>query len=313
MKTKNQLEAIQNEPVSLKFNGQLHQVDAQVFINILVNFSEIIKEINKEQETKQNIKITISSTEKGSFIAFLDLHIIEDVSQLLSSPVGILADITAILTGIFTFRKWSSKKKIEKIEKDEKNKTVKITDENGDNILIKDSVFNIYQNNSAINDAISNSFATLNEDVSIDGFEIKTKADTFFANKSDFDGISTKIETINNDEKRVIVSANLIVNKIVFEQGNRKWEFIYRDNKISATINDEDFFTKINDGKVRFAKGDTLEVELEIYKILDKTVNAYLNKSYKVVKVIKHILRKNPPTLNISRKAGKKHQISIFE
>lgn len=46
-----------------------------------------------------------------------------------------------------------------------------------------------------------------------------------------------------------------------------------------------------------FAKGDRLRVELNICKMLDKTVNVYVIESYTVTKILEHIQRPEAPNL----------------
>ena len=90
------------------------------------------------------------------------------------------------------------------------------------------------------------------------------------------DNIDTKIGMLN-------------IVRLSFDK-SLKWEFYYDGNKITAKINDADFIDKIDSGE-SFAKGDSLEVELEILKEFDQTVNTYINKSYKINKIIRHIPR----------------------
>jgi len=70
----------------------------------------------------------------------------------------------------------------------------------------------------------------------------------------------------------------------------KKWDFYYLGNKISAKIADNVFGEKIDKGE-RFGKGDTFEVRMEIKQQYDDSVNAYINKSYTVIEVVKHIDR----------------------
>jgi len=74
---------------------------------------------------------------------------------------------------------------------------------------------------------------------------------------------------------------------------NQKWEFYFEGNKISAKITDDTEFLKRIDSGEQFAKGDSLEVEIEIRQEFDKSVNTFVNKSYKINRVIRHIPR--PP------------------
>jgi hypothetical protein len=69
-----------------------------------------------------------------------------------------------------------------------------------------------------------------------------------------------------------------------------KWEFYYRGNRIAAKIKDPDFQKTVDKGE-SFAKGDTLEVELQVTQKWDESVNTFINKSYQVNKIIRHILR----------------------
>lgn len=41
----------------------------------------------------------------------------------------------------------------------------------------------------------------------------------------------------------------------------------------------------------RFAKGDSLEVEFEITQEFYQPANTYINKGYKIIKILKHIPR----------------------
>lgn len=69
-----------------------------------------------------------------------------------------------------------------------------------------------------------------------------------------------------------------------------KWDFYLKGNKITARVNDLDFQKRIDKGE-SFAKGDVLEVELEIKQKFDPAVNTYINRSYRINRIINHISR----------------------
>jgi hypothetical protein len=69
-----------------------------------------------------------------------------------------------------------------------------------------------------------------------------------------------------------------------------KWDFYYRGNKISARINDPNFYELIDKGEA-FAKGEILEVELQINQIFEESVNTFINKSYQINRIINHYKR----------------------
>lgn len=287
--------------VKIKFDGQAHQVDAQVFISTLINFSEIVKEVNREVGSNKKIEIKIVATEKGSFDAHLVLQQVANSIQteLATQPVSAVAGVVAIVTGIYGFRKWLSTRNVDRAEPAQDN-SVKVIDTNGDSIVVIGNVYNIYNNNQGVNDAVSNSFATLQDDPSITGLEISDEENLLFrADKDDFESLSTKIVVEDENTKKIVKqAANLTINKIVFEGAGRKWDFVYQGNNISANITDTDFYQQIDNGE-RFAKGDQLQANLEITQVYDEALRVYLNKSYTVTKVVKHIPRDNPEQLDI--------------
>jgi hypothetical protein len=88
-------------------------------------------------------------------------------------------------------------------------------------------------------------------------------------------------------ERTTTNRGRLSIVRLSFEN-MKKWEFYYEGYKIQANIIDEQFIARINRGE-RFAKGDALEVEIEITQRYDPTVDAFINKVYKINKFIRSI------------------------
>ena len=91
----------------------------------------------------------------------------------------------------------------------------------------------------------------------------------------------------------VTVPAQLTISKLVLDNSERKWEFVYQGSKIGAKISDDLFWKKILAGEVRFANGDVLVGDLKIIREFDNTLGAYLNKEYCVLNVRQHLPRTN--------------------
>lgn len=278
-----------NNEFKIKFGGQLHQVDANTFIYSLVNISTVIQEINQELRSDKKIEIKIKATEEGSFITTLILEHGAGLAKLFTTEnINLTASIIAIFAGVFTIKEFLKNKK-PKNEKEEGDK-ITIENEKGNVLIIDNRTYGIYNRNQIINDAISNNFSTLESDPSIDDFEIISENKSLFkAERENFDQLATKSEVADKQRKEKIVSANLILHKVVFED-KYKWEFYYSGNKISANIVDNEFYKKIDKGEP-FAKGDALKVELQINQIFDEGVGIYINHSYQINKVIEHIPR----------------------
>ena len=161
-------------------------------------------------------------------------------------------------------------------------------------------LFNIYENNPVVKDAISQNFEALNEDPAITGFEITDKEENAIVrvDKSEFSEMALQSEDINKDERKLTQAAILNIVRLSFEE-NLKWDFYYKGNKISARIADPNFYDLIDKGEA-FAKGDTLEVELQINQKFDESVNTYVNKFYQVNKIIRHLSRNEQQKINFN-------------
>jgi hypothetical protein len=65
------------------------------------------------------------------------------------------------------------------------------------------------------------------------------------------------------------------------------WRFI----KISAPITSQSFYNEFFNHDITIAPGDSLEVKLLIKQVRNEDTGIYVNKSYEVVEVYKHIPR----------------------
>lgn len=281
-----------DDSFKLKYDGALHQIDANVLINSLLQTTIIIQGINRHLDSGKNIQIKINALEKGSFI--IGLNLIEsavNASQTIFTRenVDLAANIVTIFVGLLEVKQFLKGK--DPVSSTKEGDDYVIESISGDVTIIKDNVFNIYINDPSIKEAISRNFDTINTDDSITGFEVidRNEKSIFKADKTDFDELSVISEEFEGEDKLITESATLYIIRPSFDP-TLKWDFYYKRNKISAKIKDADFYKRINDGE-RFAKGDILEVDLKILQEFDPGVKIYFNKSYVIEKIHKHNLR----------------------
>ena len=118
--------------------------------------------------------------------------------------------------------------------------------------------------------------------------------------KEEFSSISNLIDfEIQSDERIVNKIGILSITSLSFEI-NIKWVFYYEGNKFAAKINDDEFVRLIDSGE-KFAKGDALEAEFEIKQEFYEPANTYVNKSYKIIKIIRHIPRPEQGRLDFKK------------
>jgi positive regulator of sigma E activity len=284
----------------IKFDGEQHQIDASLLINNLIHTTAIIQEINRNLDSGKKIDIKIKALEKGSFLIHIDLieTALDSLKNLLTKEnLQIASSIIASLVGLIEVKKFLKGKRA-KSEKQEGDR-VRIENESGQVIYVDSFVQNIYGNNTIVRDALSQSFETLDNDTSISGYEITDKYENplIRVERNDFSKLSIKEDQILEGEKISTIAATLNIIRISFDP-NLKSDFYYKGNKISVKINDPEFYKQIDTGE-SFAKGDILEVELEVKQVFDSAVNTYVNKGYKVNRIVRHVGRNEQSKLDI--------------
>ena len=295
--------AMEKETLIVKFDGQNHQVDVQTFAYSVLNFASVIKDTNKKLGGDL-IQIDIKAPEKGSLLVNLVASVASSTATLLPpvvSTVGFVAGIVTIVGGLYQLHKDVSGKKIQGVKKD--NSLIKIQLDDHSEITVAENVYNIYTNTPSIPNSISQNFSALNDDPAVTKFEIirEDKRKIVEVEREDFSRLAIKQQFESENTRAFVESANLHIYKVVFDKTDRKWEFYFKGNRISANITDEDFFKRI-DGGESFAKGDQLQVDLKINQVFDESVGAHINQSYQVVKVLEHVKRSEPPELPFNKK-----------
>lgn len=284
----------------IKFDGRKHQIDANILINNLIHTTTIIQEINRNLDSGKKIEINVKALEKGSFLIHigLDETLIESLKNLLTKEnVEVAAKIITAFTSIIKLKKFLKGKDPEKIEND--GSRVKIQNDQGQVIYVENFVQNIYHN-TIINDALSKSFETLDNDESITGYEVTDSQENPLVRveREEFETLAvSQDDMILEGEKLIKVNATINILRISFEE-KLKSDFYYKGHKISSKINDPEFYKRINKGE-KFSKGDMLDVELEIKQIFDRSVNTFINKSYKISKIINHTPRDEQSSLDL--------------
>ncbi|MGF7229841.1 hypothetical protein [Arachidicoccus sp.] len=279
--------------LKIKFDGDSSIIEANTLINNLLHFSSIVQEVNKELNTGRKIDIKIQAIEEGSFIVnlLIESNVLQNIKNLLSNDtVQYAANLLGCVTGVYAIAKFLKGKKGN--QKEQTGNNVEIENNNGTVQIFNIISANVYTNNKNVREALSQEFKTLDNDKNITGLEFLNKDDEQIVviPSEDFADIASLDEIDEPTEYRSINKEGILnVYTITFGE-NVKWGFYYEGNKISAKITDIKFTELIDKGE-RFAKGDTLRADIEIYQKFEPSINAYINKSYKVTKILEHIPR----------------------
>jgi hypothetical protein len=283
----------------IKFDGQQHQVDANVLVSSLIHTTTIVQEVNRYLNSGKRIEIKVKALEKGSFLCHIELveTTLDSLKNLLTKEnIEVGAAIVGAVVGLIELKKFLKGKKAKEVQK--QGDRTKIVNKDGNVLIIENATFNIYENSPVVKDALAQNFDALNNDPAITGFEITDKNENALVrvDKSEFVDLSQKSEEVEEGERKIVEAATVNVVRVSFEE-SLKWDFYYRGIKISAKIADPSFYELIDKGEA-FAKGDVLEVELQINQKFDESVNTFVTKSYTVNKIVRHLSRNEQQKIN---------------
>jgi hypothetical protein len=290
---------ISGNDFKIKFDGQQHQVDANVLVSSLIHTTTLVQEVNKYLNSGKKIEIKVKALEKGSFLCHIEIveTTLDSLKNLLTKDnIEVGAAIVGTVVGLIELKKFLKGKKAKEVQQ-QGNKT-KIVNKDGNTIIIENATFNIYEHSPVVKDALAQNFDVLNNDPAITGFEITDKDEKVLVrvDKTEFADLSQKSEEVEEGERKIIEAATVNVIRVSFEE-NLKWDFYYRGIKIAAKITDPSFYELIDKGEA-FAKGDVMEVELQINQKFDESVNTFVTKSYQVNKILRHLSRNEQQKIN---------------
>ncbi len=282
-----------NKNLEIKFGGYLHEIDVDLLIESLINYSSVTQESAAYLSPGIKVNIKIKAPREGSFIILLNL-ITENANDLFTREnIALTSEIIAIVGGLYGLKKWIAKNGKPETVKPNENNTIEISNSNG-NITISQNVYNIYQENPKVRENLRNTFSKLKERGEITDFSIRdvdAEQNIFHVEKKDFSLLASDDDEIDQKRQEVLKeNQELSVFKVVFKE-NYKWEFYYQGIKIYASVKDDEYFKKIEKGEVAFRSGDKLIVNLNIEQVFNESANTFVNDSYHIIKVVKHIPR----------------------
>lgn len=83
----------------------------------------------------------------------------------------------------------------------------------------------------------------------------------------------------------------LEILRAILERSRRRWEFVWNGMKISAPVTDDAFYDDFFAHRIMIAPGDALRVKLLVRQRRAKDIGVFINESYEVVEVMKHLPR----------------------
>lgn len=284
------------EKMQIRFISDEHQIDANTLINYLFHYNAVVAEVNDAYgKGEKKISVKVNALKEGSFV--IDLSLLEEpLARLFSSQnVQYLSGIVTIVGGIYGAYKVLKGRPAKTKEDEDAINIVLNHVSKQSNVEINKTIVNVY-NNRVVREAISKSFATVDDDNNVAGVEISNEntSDRIIFEREEFPQLQyNDFEHEEEMPERIdeVVETCLTIISLNFERGNR-WQFMYNGFKIAMTVKDDALMERIEQGE-RFGKGDSIRVKMRVVKEYNKSYKAYENKSYRIIEFMEHII---PPS-----------------
>jgi hypothetical protein len=278
-------QSVSSHEFNFKYEGDFQYIDVFPFLSSLGGLCKVLKEVSFSLYPGYDILIGLKETQKGSI----------DVSlALLAVAVGLfpiypqakeILEVFIQLLNLHKFLKGEPPKEIKQVG----DKNVKIINSENQEKILMQNIYNIYDSHVVIKQEIQKSFSAMEQLPELEEFRIyESGKPRFIAKRKDFPYLAKTLVKETEKERILHTVATIHLIKPSFEK-NYKWFVVYQANKIHVQILDEEFMEKVEKGLIRFGKGDALEVVMEIKQVFEPELNIFVNKEFKVLKVLRYI------------------------
>lgn len=279
------------DSVVLYFDTSNTRINAYTLASTLVSIADAAKAANSSINAGHDIEIVVEGIGEGSFKAKISA-VYSESKNIFSSQV-VAGVIIGLLSNYIYERVFSLDESIKvEISSDEV-----IIEKGDERIIVPRKIYDATreaEKNPKFVQSIERTFQAIEKDPDIKGLGFSESMDSgkpkVILPREDI--ILASGEVMEVEGVRVIPEiVELQILKAILERGKRKWEFMWRGIKISAPIISQGFYNEFFNHNITIAPGDSLEVKLEIKQVRNEDTGIYVNKSYQVVEVYKHIPR----------------------
>ena len=273
------------------YGGEQTQVDAFTFGNSLIALANALQAINKEANPGFSLEISVVALGGGSFRPRIRAKAKRLGSLILGDfRQGIIGALGAL---IVTRCVAPSPEPRTEIYIDH----VEIYSEDGDVIIMPNEVYDVFRKSKDqpdVSRAVRQAFEVLEEDEEVKRFGFARSEDElsslpFNFDRNRFADIARPRENKLPPGQREIIArdAPLQIVRAIFEDSSRRWQFVWRGNRISAPVLDRDFRRKVISRDVSITHGDVFVTDLRILQTADES-GIWVNDSYEVLTVHRH-------------------------
>lgn len=278
---------MEQQTVQVKFGGEIDGVSVETFTQVLLGYSRALTATAAEIDPNLVVNVEITATRPGCLEAILRA-VGDGLPGLLASIAQTSDQLKPAIETFHSYlelRRFLGKNGAPK-EIEPSGDSFKIVAENGSHVTVNQYVMRA-SGSDTVDTATTSMFNALAQNEKIESLEIDRPAGAHFAAPRD------EFETMRSAprcelgsertqmEKDVILA---VTKPMLAVTDQRKWEFIWRGEKLTAFMGDLDFLGKLKDREVTFGIGDSIEADLELTQRKNE-MGIWVNRKVRVVNV----------------------------
>lgn len=272
---------ISKECFSIGFKGE-NDIDLKELISSLDGTVELIDIVSNSLDKSSFMKINVQGSRKGSFIIDLCVLAKEGLSLLDKDNITFAKLCIDTVCSIFSLKKHLKGEKPNSVSPTG-NGSVVIENKDNERLTINNYIYNIY--GTETDQAMKRIFSKCERQ----GFYIEDSVGKVVEiDKSDFENMSKDIDILR--EEKIIKSSSKVIVAVKKADfiGESKWELVYKDKLLKASIKDEDFKEKLHGGGVPITAKTYMEIQL-----LTETHLNEINEPIKTIHFIDKVIHIN--------------------
>lgn len=273
----------------IHYGSEQEEIDAYTLSNSLLALSNALQAINREINPDFSLEISVVALGGGSFRPRIKTKAKRLASLLAHDFRSIIVQVLAVLIAT---RLLSNDPDIE----------IKILEDRvefqsrDDLIILPKEAFEPSQRvraNPEIDRSIRQNFQIIEEDTAVTSFGLAGSLDEHERLPLEVDrgrfGLCSRPQLVEPSRQREIIEedAELVIVRAIFEDSDRRWQFVWRGISISAPILDKEFRADVVHRRVSITHGDIFVVDLRILQTANEA-GIMTNDTYEVLRVKEH-------------------------
>lgn len=321
-----------DEGFTVQFIGPQGLIAVDTLVETLSGFHEALETISHIVDPNFDIEVYVDSVSPGSVRIGVKLKKKLNKVGMAALAGAVLTTMVPkpreIVTGLFTNYLYDQIKPDEKCTVVVSTENVTVKGSHCD-VTIKREVYDLtpaLQAHPKVANGVKRALQAVNKDTAVTGIGVSTKPSSkpvVFIERASFssaidrvsakariglmteaDAEATPHEAMVYQTRSQTARTSVVVLKAWLVRSRRKWSFNWQGLKISAAIEDPDFFDQLEARSIALRQGDALDADLAIVQRFLPAANVWENVSYTVIKVYSLKLGETQTTMDFASFKG---------